>query len=322
MTTASDPLSVTPETRVGFIGIGTMGAHMARHLANSDVSLVVNDLDRSRASEVLGLGATWAGTPAAVAEQTDLVFTSLPGPAQVREVALGAGGLGDAARDGLAYFDLSTNSPTVMREIHQVLGERGVAVLDAPVSGGPYGAEVRKLAVWVGGDRAVFDRWQPVIDVFADAPHWVGDIGAASVAKLVHNLSGYIIQTALAETFTLGVKAGVDPAGLWEAVRLGANGRRRTFDGLARNFLANRYDPPDFALELAHKDVSLACALGREFSVPMRLSELTLQELTEARNRGWDRRDSRSAMTLQSERAGVHIEVDTEILRAILDDER
>ena len=141
------------------------------------------------------------------------------------------------------------------------------------------------------------------------------------MAKLVHNCSGYIIQTALAETFTMGVKAGVDPDGLWDAVRKGALGRRRTFDSLSRNFLPGRFDPPDFALALARKDVSLACEVGREFDVPMRLSNLVLQELTEAINRGWEGRDSRSAMLLQEERSGVEVRVSPERIAEIIADD-
>jgi 3-hydroxyisobutyrate dehydrogenase len=134
----------------------------------------------------------------------------------------------------------------------------------------------------------------------------------------VHNLSGYIINTALAETFTMGVKAGVDPLLLWKAVRQGANGRRRTFDTLAEHFLPDNYDPARFALRLAHKDVSLATQVGREVGVPMRLANLTLEEMTEALGRGWQARDSRSSMLLQQERAGVRIAVDPDDIRAVL----
>src|SRR5205085_10340005 len=113
-------------------------------------------------------------------------------------------------------------------------------------------------------------------------------------------------------------KAGVDPLTLWEAVRMGAAGRSRTFDRIADQFLANNYDPPSFALRLAHKDVSLANALGRELGVPLRICNLTLAEMTEAMARGWGDRDSRSVMLLHQERAGVEIAVDPERLRAAL----
>ena len=152
-----------------------------------------------------------------------------------------------------------------------------------------------------------------------DKARYVGPVGAGSVAKLVHNGAGYCIQTALAEMFTVGVKAGVEPLALWEAVREGASGRRGNFDGLIDQFLPGKYDPAAFALRLAHKDMSLATQLGRDFNVPMRVANLALAELSEALNRGWGDRDSRSPMLLQEERAGVEIRVDPKRLQEALD---
>jgi 3-hydroxyisobutyrate dehydrogenase-like beta-hydroxyacid dehydrogenase len=206
-----------------------------------------------------------------------------------------------------------------VRRLHAAFAQRRVHMLDAPVSGGPRGAKTGQLAIWVGGEQAIFDKHKPLLDAIGDQARFVGPIGAGSVAKLVHNCAGYAIQCALAEVFTLGVKGGVEPLALFEAVRQGAAGRRRTFDGLVDQFLPGSYDPPSFALRLAHKDVSLATALGRELGVPMRLANLTLEEMTEALNRGWGERDSRVAMLLQQERAGVQIEVANDRLRAALD---
>jgi 3-hydroxyisobutyrate dehydrogenase len=135
----------------------------------------------------------------------------------------------------------------------------------------------------------------------------------------VHNCAGYAIQCVLAEVFTMGVKAGVEPLALWEAVRQGAGGRRRTFDALGDHFLPDKYDPPDFALRLAHKDVTLATQLGREMKVPMHMANLALDELTEAMNRGWENRDSRVAMLLQQERAGIKIAVSEADMKAAIE---
>jgi 3-hydroxyisobutyrate dehydrogenase-like beta-hydroxyacid dehydrogenase len=257
-----------------------------------------------------------------VAEACEVVFTSLPGPTEIEAVALNEAGLLEGLSQGKAYFDLSTNSPAVIRRIHETFSARGIHVLDAPVSGGPRGARTRNLAIWVGGDREVYDRYKPVLDAIGDKAYYVGPIGCGSVAKLVHNCAGYIIQTALAEVFTMGVKAGVEPLALWQAVRRGAQGRRGTFEGLAEHLLPGKFDPPDFALRLARKDVDLAVAVGREYDVPMRLANLALAELTEAMNRGWGHRDSRVAMLLQEERAGVEVRVDEATLRQALESER
>jgi len=305
--------------QIGFIGLGTMGAKMASRLQNADYQLVVHDLRREAAASHLAAGAVWADTPRHVATVADVVFTSLPGPPEVEQIALGKDGLLAGMRPGSAYFDLSTNAPDVVRRIHAAFAQRGVSMLDAPVSGGPRGAETGKLAIWVGGEKAVFDQHKPLLDAIGDQARYVGEIGTATIAKLVHNCAGYMLNRALSEVFTMGVKAGVEPSTLWEAVRQGALGRMRTFDGLARHFLPDNYDPPDFALRLAHKDVTLATELGREFQVPMPMANLAWDELTAALNRGWGERDSRAAMLLQQERAGVHITVDPEELRDILE---
>ena len=195
-----------------------------------------------------------------------------------------------------------------------------MASYDAPDKSGSIvkGAISGKLAIWVGGDREVFDEHRGVLDALGDQVRYIGPIGAGSIAKLVHNSAGYAIQTALAEVFSAGVKAGVEPLALWEAVRQGARGRQRTFDSLGEHFLINSYDPPGFALRLALKDVSLAAEMGRDAGVPMRLVELTRTEMAEALNRGWGERDSRAAMLLQLERAGIEIDVDPDRIAAVL----
>jgi 3-hydroxyisobutyrate dehydrogenase-like beta-hydroxyacid dehydrogenase len=305
--------------RIGFIGLGIMGASMAANLQKAGHALLVGDLRKEAAAAHLAAGAEWAANPRAVAAGSDIVFTSLPGPPEMEAVALGEDGLLAGMRPDGADFDLSTNAPSMVRKVHAAFAARGVAMLDAPVSGGPHGAKSGRLAIWVGGDKAVFDRCKPVLDAIGDAARHVGPIGAGSVSKLVHNCAGYIVTCGLAEVFTMGVKAGVDPLAIWEAVRQGAVGRRGGFDGLTDQFLPGTYDPPAFALMLTHKDVSLATALVREVGVPMRLANLTLEEMTEAMGRGWAGLDSRVVMKLQQERAGVTIAVDPDRLKAAME---
>jgi len=172
----------------------------------------------------------------------------------------------------------------------------------------------------VSGDKAAFDKHKAVLDAIGDQAVYIGPVGAGTIAKLVHNCAGYAILAVQAEVFTMGVKAGVEPLALWAAVRQGAFGRKRSFDRLAEQFLINKFDPPAFALELAHKDVTLATEVGREFHVPMKLANTVLQELTEAMNHeGWPKRDSRIFMTLQEARAGVDIQVSPEAVQQVLD---
>ena len=303
------------EVVVGFIGLGTMGGKIAANIQKAGYAVIVHDLHRQQASHHLQAGATWADTPRALAEKSDVIFTSLPEPADVERVALGANGLIEGAKTGAAFFDLSTNSPAVVKAIHDAFAARGAHMLDAPVSGGPSGAASRKMAIWVGGARVAFVQHKAVLDAIGDRAAYIGEIGTGTVAKLVHNLSSYALACAFAETFTLGVKAGMDPVTLWEAVRQGVSGRRLTFDGLLEQFLPGKYDPPNFTLKLATKDVALATTLGRELGVPMRICNLAYAEMLEACNRGWQGRDSRVVMLLQQERAGVTIAADPERVR-------
>jgi 3-hydroxyisobutyrate dehydrogenase len=269
-----------------------------------------NDLRRIEVA-----GVTWADAPAAAAAGAGVVFTSLPGPKEVEALAPQ---LGEAMRSSAAWFDLTTNSPACARRVHALLKPRGIDFLDAPVSGGPTGAKSGKLAIWVGGERVVYDRHEPVLRAIGDQPCYVGPIGAGAVAKLAHNTASFTVQTALAEIFTLGVKAGVEPLALFQALRHGATGRKRTFDRLADQYLPGAFDPPGFALRLAHKDLSLALDLAREVGVPMRVAERAFADFEEAMQRGWAERDSRTPMLLQNERAGVSPHVAAEKLRDVL----
>jgi 3-hydroxyisobutyrate dehydrogenase-like beta-hydroxyacid dehydrogenase len=215
---------------------------------------------------------------------------------------------------------MSTNSVATVRKIHAAFAEKNLYMLDSPVSGGPSGAASGKMAIWVGGDEQIFNRHKPVLDAMGDQAAYIGPIGAGSIAKLVHNCTSAVLGVALAEVFTMGVKAGVDPVDLWEAVRQGATGRVRTFDRLGSRFLTGQHDPADFALRLLHKDVGLAVGLGREVGVPMRLANMAYEELTEAMNRGWGTRNSTVGQLLQVERAGIPpLAADPERITAILD---
>jgi 3-hydroxyisobutyrate dehydrogenase len=296
--------------RIGFIGLGAMGGPMAANLQRAGHELIVNDLRK-----VEGF-PRWAQSAAEAAAGCEVLFTSLPGPAEVEATA---GSVRGAISRGAAWFDLSTNSPEVVRRIHAELAKSDVHFLDAPVSGGPKGAQSGKLAIWVGGDADAYKKHESLLRQIGDQPLYVGPIGAGSVAKLAHNCASFSVQAVLAEIFTLGVKAGVEPVALLKALRQGATGRKRTFDRLPEHFLPGKYDPADFTVRLAHKDVTLALQMARDFGVPMRIGEIALGELVACIERGWGARDCRVAMTLQEERAGVSVRMPAEKLQGILD---
>ena len=304
--------------KIGFIGIGLMGSGMALNLRKAGHEVVVHDVRKESAQPLVAAGATWAETIADVGEAADVVFTSLPGPKEMQEVGVGEGGLLDSMRKGTAWFDLTTNSPTVVREVYKRFKDKGIALLDTPVSGGPAGARSGKLAIFVGGDRDAFDRHKKFLDAIGDQVMYVGLIGAGNSAKLVHNVASLTIRMAIAEVFTLGVKAGVEPLELWHAIRQGAIGRARTFDRIGDQYLQSKYEPASFTVRLAHKDLTLGLELARQLGVPMKHAEVACQDFATALDRGWGNRDSRSPMQIQNERAGVTIKVSADDVKKTL----
>ena len=290
---------------IGFIGVGVMGSGMASNLLKAGHRLIVSDLQQKAAKSLLDAGATWADTPKGVAETCDIVFTSLPGPAEVEAVSLGQNGIIEGVRPGGVYIDLSSNSPTVMRHIYDRFKEKGAQVMDVPISGGPAAARTGKLALMAGGDEAVFRKYEPLLKVIGDKITYTGEIGSGCICKLMHNCVLYSLQAVVAECLTLGVKAGVNPKALWRVLRDGSVGQGVLFQhSLPETYFLGHFEPPNFALKLAFKDVALATSLGREQNVPMAVANLAFQELMSAMNRGWGGKDSRSAMLLQEERAG------------------
>lgn len=293
---------------VGFIGLGNMGGGMAANIQKADYPMVVSDLRQGLTQSFVDNGARRASTPAEVASQCDVTFTSLPGPAEVEAVALGANGILEGIKPGGIYVDLSTSRPTLIREIEPKFRAKGAHVLDAPVSGGKTGAASGNLAVMVGGDREIYERIKPLLDSFGDKVFYAGAIGAGAVCKLVHNMIGHGIRQAIAEGLTLGVKAGVDAEAVWECVRRGSVGRMSGLHGgLPATVFRGKYDPPSFALELSRKDIRLATELGREFDVPMPVANLAEQIAIQGMNRGWRQLDSSVTFQLQEEAAGVQV---------------
>src|SRR2546428_9583601 len=294
--------------RIGFIGLGNMGGPMALNILKAGHTMVVSDLRQELAKPHMALAPTWANTPKAAAAASEVILTSLPGPCEVEAVVLGPGGILEGAARGTVYVDLSTNSATLIRKIHGVSAQRGVDVLDAPVSGGVPGARSGKLAVLVGGDEALYHRLKPVLDAIGDKVTWVGGIGCGTVAKLVHNMVSACSRMAIAEGMKPGGEAGVGPHGLLDALSKSSFGQGRVLQDIIPNTLfPGAYDNVNFALRLLRKDVGLATELGREYHVPMMIAALAEQQLEEAMRRGWGEKDSMTFFRLQEERAGVEL---------------
>jgi 3-hydroxyisobutyrate dehydrogenase-like beta-hydroxyacid dehydrogenase len=294
--------------RIGFIGLGNMGGPMALNLIKAGHTLVVYDVRRQSAKPHLDAGATWADGPKEVARAGELILTSLPGPAEVEAVALGPNGILEGAQPGSIYADLSTNSPTVMRKIHAAFKAKGVHVLDSPVSGGVVGAKRGSLQVMIGGEEGVYNEVKGVLGAIGNNVGYMGAIGSGTIAKLVHNMISILSRSLIAEGFTLGVKAGVKPEALLEAIRGASYGQGLILSHMIPDVVfKGEFDTVRFALKLARKDVGLATALAREYDVPMPMAAVGEQILIEAMARGWGDRDSTSPWELQEEAARVKV---------------
>lgn len=304
--------------RVGFIGLGNMGAGMARNIQAAGFPLTVHDVREAAVAEFTDRGAARAVSPTEVARCTDVILTSLPGPEQVARVTIGPHGVLEGIARDAVLIETSTSRPSLIREVARRFTGRGAHVLDAPVSGGKDGAENRNLGVMVGGPREIFDRVRPVLDAFGDKVFYAGAVGAGSVAKLVHNMIGHGIRQALAEGLTLGVKAGVEAEALWECVRRGAVGRMHYLhEALPATMFRDSYTPAAFTLALARKDLGLATELAREVEVPVPVADLVERLVVEGLARGWGELDNNVVVRLQEEAAGAPVRApDIDLARA------
>jgi len=293
--------------KIGFIGTGNIGAPIAAQLLAAGHQLVVHDRRRAAAEPLLAAGAAWSDAPAVLAVASEIVCTCLPGPVEMEEVCLGTAGIAAALPPGALYIDHTTNAPALVRRVHQILAERGVAMLDAPVSGGMEGARTRDLLVMAGGDEAAFARARPLLDAVAKRVIHAGAIGAGSVAKIMHNSASFTLDLVMAECWTTAVKAGVDPAMIVAVFNEAALGHMMSLKvRLPATYLRGDF-AARFSLALAKKDLGLALDLARQTDTPMRFAALCEQELIEAIGRGWADRDASIALTLQEERAAVEV---------------
>jgi 2-hydroxy-3-oxopropionate reductase len=197
--------------KVGFVGLGIMGAAMAGNLLEAGHELVVHNRTRYKAEQLAARGASVADSPREVAENSDIIITMLPGPPEVEEVVTGEGGLLQGIRRGSLIVDMSTSSPVLARELAHAAGERGVGMLDAPVSGGDIGARDGTLSIMVGGEEDNFERARPLLEVMGKTVVHVGETGAGQVVKACNQIVVALVIEAVAEALVLGSKAGVAP---------------------------------------------------------------------------------------------------------------
>jgi 3-hydroxyisobutyrate dehydrogenase len=291
--------------KIGFIGLGNMGRHMARHVLEGGHDLTVFDLSRDAGRSLEEAGASWANSPAEAARGADIVFTSLPLPANVLEVATGEGGVLSAISPGAVFVDLSTIDPDTAKTLDAAVRAAGAHALDSPVSGGTGGAERGDLCLMVGGDRDVFERVTPVLNLIGDGEKLVycGGIGTGSICKLANNLIGLSTGVIISEAFGMAMKAGVDARTLYDVITA-SSGDSAALRGWGTSILKGNFEP-GFMVDLAAKDVGLATQLGRSLGLPMEAANIAQQRFIEAQRRGWGRDATPAIARIQEERAGV-----------------
>ena len=287
--------------QLGFVGTGTMGTPIAGCLIDAGHRLTVYDVRPEAIAALAARGAAVAANPRAVAESSEAVFTSLPGPDQMEPAVLDPStGILAGLRAGGGYIDLTTNAPAVARRVAEACRAKGVDMLDAPVSGRP-----PTMTAMVGGDEAVFAKCKPLLEAIARNIFYVGAAGAGCIAKLVTQYLGYTNFVAALEGLLIGAKAGVDPGVLAQIVPFSA-GASRTFDNIPRSVLSGAFTAGG-TLDIVAKDLALACDLAREVAAPANLGLLAHDVLHRAQAQGWGQEGFPVAARILEAMAGVEL---------------
>jgi 3-hydroxyisobutyrate dehydrogenase len=292
--------------RVGFIGLGAMGLSMARNVLKAGFPLTVWARRSETADEIRAGGAKWAGSPDELARESDVIILSVTNSPDVEQLVTGEDGLLAGAVEGLVIVDMSTISPSVSRSLAERCAARGVAFLDAPVSGGTQGAKAGTLTIMVGGDEEPLMRVRPVLEAMGGKIFHVGSSGSGEVIKLVNNILVGTIAAATAEALVLGVKAGADVTTMAEVVGASTGASWQ----LANQFPLRAFNgsfQPGFMTDLLAKDLGLALELGSEEQVPLLLTALARQLFSETQAAGYGRDDYTSVLRVLESAAGVSV---------------
>ena len=291
---------------VSFIGLGKMGLPMSRNIMQAGFPLTVHNRSRGKIEALAAEGATAATSAAEAAATTDIICLCVPVPADVETVILGPDGVLAGARSGSLVVDFSTIDPATNRKVAAALAEQGVGYLDAPISGGPPGAEAGNLTVMCGGSEADYARALPVMEAVGEKIVHAGPIGAGSTVKLINQMLVGVNLSGAVEGFVLGAKAGIDPELLLDVVSSASGDSlqlRRCFPDFV---FKNSYEPA-FSANLLYKDIMLALGIGRELNVRLNLGNLALQAYEEVRNHGLGEQDFAVVAVPLQQLSGVQI---------------
>jgi 3-hydroxyisobutyrate dehydrogenase len=267
---------------VGYIGLGNLGVHLAASLQRAGHTLTVHDLHRGAAAPLEAAGATWADSPAAVAAASDVVFTCLPSPAAVAAVVTGENGLLSAMRPGSTWVDNSTTDQAEVLRLSALAAERGIRMLEAPVTGGVHKAAAGEITVLVGGDEALYEELRDLLGAVGSPVLYMGELGSAAVIKVITNMLAFIHLVAAGEALMLAKRGGLDLAAAFEAI-LNSSGNSFVHETESQVILNGSYNI-NFTMDLACKDLGFATNFGRQFGVPLELAGLVEQTFIRARS--------------------------------------
>ncbi len=290
---------------VGFVGLGVMGGAMAANLLKSDFHLFVHDIDPAKNERFAELGATVVEGPAAAAAKAATTICMVETTAQAEAVITGEGGFIDGAVAGDTVVCASTIDPFAAKAMHDVLAERGVALLDAPVSGGEPRAVSGELSVICGGDAAVVEACRPIFEAMSSQIFHMGEVGQGLAMKLVNNMLGQVGSVVIAEAMVLGAKAGLDPQAMIDVISV-STGNSATFQSRAPRYVSGDFSPGG-TIDISHKDQDLQTSFAKALGVPLFMANVSQQVYQMGRAAGYSKEDGSALVKLYERMAGIQL---------------
>ena len=291
--------------KIGFIGLGNVGASLAANLQRAGHALTVLDLNREAARPLLGAGAAWADSPRALAEGAEAVVTSLPSPAAVSEVMEGEAGVLAGLASGATWIEMSTNDAREVERLAGLAAERGANTLEAPVTGGCHRAKSGDISILVGGEESVFEDYRPLFEAMGGTVLHMGPLGSASVVKVISNQLALTHLIVLGEALMLAERAGIDLRKAFEGLKA-SSGNSFVHETESQLILNGSYNV-GFTMDLACKDLRLAQQLGREFGVPLEVTDVVAGAFARAQEAYGARAWSTMAVKLLEDRVGADL---------------
>ncbi len=289
--------------KIGFIGLGIMGKPMAGHLIDAGYELVVHNRNRDAVDELVGKGAIEAHSGKEVAEQSDIVITMLPDSPDVESVALGEGGIIEGVHEGLIFVDMSTIAPSVTTQVGEVLAEKGVKSLDAPVSGGDIGAQNATLSIMVGGDEDTFNTVKPLFDIMGQSAILCGPLGAGQTVKACNQILVAVTIAGVSEALTMGTKAGVDPIKIVQVLS-GGLARCGVLENRGERMVNGDFDP-GFRIRLHYKDLNIIQKTSNDFGVPLPVTSEVFELFKTAMVKGRGELDHSGLLTVVEDMSNI-----------------